>query len=76
MSDPIEIPPNELSDEALQGLLEEYVTRDGTDYGEAEVPLTTRVLQVRRLLARGEASIFYDPETRTCSIVLRQPAPR
>ncbi len=37
------IPHRELSPEALQGLIEEFVTRDGTDYGESEAALATKV---------------------------------
>lgn len=33
------VPWDQLSAEALRGLIEEFVTRDGTDYGEVEVPL-------------------------------------
>jgi uncharacterized protein YheU (UPF0270 family) len=37
------IPFNELSPEALQGVIQEFVTRDGTDYGESEIPLGKKV---------------------------------
>ncbi|MBW2654812.1 MAG: YheU family protein [Deltaproteobacteria bacterium] len=33
----IKIPYNQLSPEALQGVIEEFVTRDGTDYGEVRI---------------------------------------
>jgi uncharacterized protein YheU (UPF0270 family) len=33
------IPVNKLSPEALQGVIEEFISRDGTDYGEMEVSL-------------------------------------
>ena len=35
------IPVNKLSKKALQGVIEEFITRDGTDYGEIEVPMET-----------------------------------
>ncbi len=42
----IKIPYVQLSPEALHGVIEEFVTRDGTDYGEFEVPLDTKISQV------------------------------
>ncbi len=48
------IPHQELSPEALQGLIEEFVTRDGADYGERDTPLEDKVAQVRRQLLRRE----------------------
>lgn len=66
----IEIPWRELSAEALAGLIEEYVTRDGTDYGEREIDFATRVAQVRRELEAGRARVVYDAETGTANIVV------
>lgn len=63
------IPYRQLSDDALLGLLEEFVTRDGTDYGESEVPLARRVAQVRKQLERGEVCILFDPDSNSCNIV-------
>jgi len=33
----VKIPYDQLSPEALHGVVEEFVTRNGTDYGEVEV---------------------------------------
>jgi uncharacterized protein YheU (UPF0270 family) len=63
------IPFNELSPEALQGVIQEFVTRDGTDYGESEIPLNTKALQVLNQLHSGKAVIVFDPKTETCNIV-------
>jgi uncharacterized protein YheU (UPF0270 family) len=63
------VPYDQLSSEALQKLIEEFVTRDGTDYGEKEVPLDTRVEQVRVQLQAGRAVIVYDFETETTTIL-------
>ena len=37
----------ELNPEALRGIIEEFITRDGTDYGDLEVTLATKMAQVR-----------------------------
>ncbi len=68
----IVIPFGELSPEALQGLLEEYVSREGTDYGHATFSLAQKVDTVRRQLEAGRAVIVYDPVSRSCNIVPRQ----
>lgn len=65
---PVEIPWSELSAEALQGVLESFVLREGTDYGVREVPLASKVEQVLRQLQRGEARILFDPQTESIDI--------
>ncbi len=63
------IPHQELSPEALQGLIEEFVTRDGTDYGERETPLEVKVARVRRQLDLGTAVIAFNEEDSSCMIL-------
>lgn len=67
----MEIPHEQLDEATLRNLVEELVTRDGTDYGEREVSLQDKVAQVLARLKRGEAMITYDPDTRSCAIVPR-----
>jgi uncharacterized protein YheU (UPF0270 family) len=73
MADPFAVPYTALSDAALTGLIEEFVTRSGTDYGAAETSVARRVADVRRQLERGEAVIVFDPETETANIVPGEP---
>jgi uncharacterized protein len=63
------IPHEQLSTEALQGVVEDFVTRDGTDYGEAEISLETKVQQIMNQLHTGKAVIVFDQKTETCNIV-------
>lgn len=63
------IPHRELSEEALQGVIEDFVTRDGTDYGEEEIPLAVKVAQVKRLLDSGHYRIVYDPGLQTVTLM-------
>jgi uncharacterized protein YheU (UPF0270 family) len=62
------IPHEMLSPEALQGLIEAFVTREGTDYGTQDVSLATKVLQVRQQLDAGTAVIVYEEDTESCTI--------
>ena len=68
----ITIPPDALSAAALQGLIEEFVLREGTEYGAADVPLDAKRAAVQRALQRGEATITFDPDSETTSIVLTE----
>jgi len=65
----VEIPLDALSAEALQGVIESFVGREGTDYGERERSLEQKVADVRRQLERGEARIVFDPDTESINIV-------
>lgn len=67
---PVEISPDQLSPEALRGLVEEFVSRDGTDYGAVERSLEEKVRDVLGQLERGEVRIVFDPETETANIVV------
>lgn len=69
LSEPIEIPHAELSAEALRGVIESFVLREGTDYGEREHSLEQKVAQVRIQLERGLARILFDPESNTVTLV-------
>jgi len=73
---PIVVPYAELSPDALAGVIESFVLREGTDYGERDVPFETKVLQVRRQLERREAEIVFDPNTESVHIQVRSPATR
>ena len=70
LTEPILIPPAELSAEALRGVIESFVLREGTDYGEREHSLEQKVGQVRAQLERGQARILFDPESNTVTLVL------
>jgi uncharacterized protein YheU (UPF0270 family) len=70
---PIEVPHAQLSADALRGVVEAFVLREGTDYGERDVEHDTKVGQVMRRLERGEAKILFDPVTETVDIVVKRP---
>jgi len=75
-SPPVEIPHEELSPEALRGVLESFVLREGTDYGEREYSLDEKVVHVLRQLERGEAQIVYDPNTESVTLIVKDRAAR
>ena len=67
---PVAVPHTELSPAALRGVVESFVLREGTDYGERDVPHEEKVAQVLRQLGRGEAQIMFDPVTESVDIVV------
>lgn len=74
--DPLVVPYTELSADALQGVVEAFVLREGTDYGATEYALGRKVAQVLAQLERGEARIVFDPATESVDIVpVRERAP-
>ena len=60
------IPHTALSPETLRAVIEEFVTRDGTDHSS----VAHRIESVMRQLAVGQVELHFDERTATCSIVL------
>jgi len=65
----MEIPYKLLTDDALKGLIEEFVTREGTDYGQSAFSLEQKAAAIRCQLETGKAVIVYDEAEMTCNIV-------
>ena len=64
------IPVSKLSAKALQGVIEEFISRNGTDYGAIEASWETNVKQVKDKLKSGLAVLVFDDETETTNIFL------
>lgn len=71
MNEYVEIPWQKLSPNAFQGMLEELVTRDGTDYGESEVSLEAKISQLRRALESKKAAIVFSPDTESWTVIAK-----
>ena len=72
----MQIPHRELSDGALRGVVEAFVLREGTDYGQRDYSLDEKIAAVIRQLDRGEAEIVFDSDTESVSIVVASPPGR
>ena len=68
----MEIPPGLLAPSTLRAVLEEFVTREGTDYGERVYSLEDKVAHVEAQLARGEIRLLFDPETESVTLAPRE----
>jgi uncharacterized protein YheU (UPF0270 family) len=64
------VPHTELSEDALRSVVESFVLREGTEYGEKDFSLDQKLAHVIRQLERGEAQIVFDPESETIDIVV------
>ncbi|MGD0232895.1 MAG: YheU family protein [Syntrophorhabdales bacterium] len=63
------IPIERLSREALRAVIEEFISRDGTDYGERAASPETSFRQVKHKLEKVLAVLVYDEETETTNIL-------
>lgn len=67
----IEIPQDRLSPELLTGIIEEFVQREGTDYGANEATLGNKIQQVKKQIERGEVVVTFDQLTESCNLLTR-----
>lgn len=69
--EPVVVPYTELAPELLHAVVESFVLREGTDYGEKEISLDAKVARVLAQLKQGEARILFDPESESVTIVAK-----
>ena len=69
---PLRIPHHELPRDTLDALIEEFVTRDGTNPADA----FHSVDQVKKLLDAGHVVITFDEESETCTLLRKEEAER
>lgn len=62
------IPYTELDADTLTAIIEEFISREGTDYGTQEYSLEQKVEQVMKQLERGDVVLNYDPESQSCDL--------
>ncbi len=70
----VEVPMGRLAPELLSALLEEYASRDGTDYGEREHDLGEKVAELQRQLHAGELGLLYEVESEQWDLLPREAA--
>lgn len=75
MPPPVRVDHRALQPETLRRLVEEFVTRDGTDYGEVETAVETRVEAALRALDAGEVVIVYDLAAQSATLVFARDWP-
>jgi len=63
------IPFEQLDKDTLYNLIESYVLREGTDYGEQEFSIESKVAQVNQQLKSGEAMVFFSELHESVTII-------
>jgi len=66
---PVEIPSDAISPEALRGIIDDFISREGTDYGVNEVLHETKVDQILRQIAKGDVKIAFDPNEESVTLL-------
>lgn len=69
------IPYDQLEADTLARLIEDVVSRDGTDNGD-DTPQEIRTLRVRQALGKGQAVIFFDLESQQCLLLPKHAVPK
>lgn len=59
----------QLSQDALNGVIEAFISREGTDYGLEEYSLEQKCEQVLAQIQSGEAVIVFDHDSQSVSIL-------
>ena len=65
----IKIPIESLDRSIIFSIIEEFVLREGTDYGAYEVNFQSKIDEIYRKLESDEYSISYDESTESCTII-------
>ena len=68
-SEVVVIPPDRLEPDVLTALVEEFVNREGTDYGRVERDFARKVGEVLAQVRRQQVVICYDPRSETCNLL-------
>ena len=69
------VPWQQLSADALDGIIEEFVSREGTDYGDYDYSFDDKKDQIRAQIRKGIVQVVFDPVGETCQLVLSDQLP-
>lgn len=65
----ITVPVEQIEAETLKNIVEEFVTRDGTDYGETERSLVHKVDEIMAKIRTGKILVVYDEELESVNLM-------
>lgn len=66
---PIEIPFDSISEQALFGVIDNFIQREGTDYGVVETSYEKKFQQVKNQIMGGHVKIVFDPNTESITLM-------
>lgn len=65
----IEIPYENLSQEALLGVVRDFIGREGTDYGEFEYSAEEKETEVLQQIYSGRAKIYFNHQDQSVTLL-------
>lgn len=68
------IPYEKISEQTLRSLIEDFVTREGTDYGLVEMSMQAKSAHLLAMLKNGDIYISYDDKLGTCGLMTKEEA--
>jgi uncharacterized protein len=69
----VEIPYRQLAPETLRRLIQEFVSRDGADWGEVGGALEEKVEQVLQQLRSNQVKVVFDLRSQTANLIVCHP---
>ena len=66
------IPYQQLNPDTLQALIEAFVLREGTDYGDSDLSLAEKVALVQAQIQRGSVVICYSEQEESVDLLNAQ----
>lgn len=66
---PIEIPLEALSEVLLIGVIDNFIQREGTDYGRVEISYDSKMDQILRQIKAGKVKIVFDPNSESVTLL-------
>ena len=68
----VEIPLEMISAEALEGIIDNFILREGTDYGANEVSMERKREQIRNQLESKKIVIVFDAASESVTLLTAQ----
>ena len=65
----VEVPYLDINPETLRNMIEEFVSRDGSDWGEAGGSMEDKIKQVLRQFESGKIKVVFDLTSQSANIV-------
>ena len=65
----VDVPYDQIDPETLRNMIQEFVTRDGTDWGDPGCALEDKIAQVLKQLKNKQVKVVFDLKSETANIV-------
>ncbi len=65
----VDVPYKQITPDTLQRMIQEFVTRDGSDWAEVGCTLEDKVEKVLQLLKNKRVKVVFDLKTQTANLV-------